>query len=194
MDMARRRALAEMLLLLLTAAALHAESVAPTAITLRPTVQVSAATVLLSDVAQVTPAEAAQALAGAELGPAPTPGTARTFTAGYVKVRLRRAGVNLRATVFQGEQCMVSRAAGSSAQAPVSTMSGSEAAAGAMSPDVRIGGKVTLVVRLGGLQITTEAEALNACVVGQEALFRVRDTRATVKARLLDHETAEVIR
>ena len=179
------------LLLALNALA-AATPIAPAAITLKPRAQVSAAMVLLSDVAEVLPPEAAQALAGVELGPAPAPGVERTVTAGYVKVRLRRAGVDLDKTVFQGERTLVICLAPPSAPAPAPPTAAPRPGDGAVG--VKSGAKVTLVVQVGGLRIATEAEAVQACYINQEGLFRVRETRALVRARLISHDTAEVIR
>lgn len=179
-----------LLLLALAAAA----SPAPTSITLRPTAEVSGAVVLLGDVAQVMPPEAAQALADVDLGPSPGPGVVRTITAGYVKVRLRRVGVNLAATAFAGERTEVSSAPAHAPQVSDARPEGKGPMPGEPSPELKCGGKVTLLVRVGGLQIAAQGEALRPCSVGQEGLFRVCETRTTVMARLLDHESAEVTR
>lgn len=174
--------------------AVAAAAIAPTTITLRPTAQATGEVVVLQDVAEVTPPQAAQALANMELGPTPAPGVPRTLTAGYVKVRLRRAGVNLEGTLFQGERTVVTRAAAAHTSLPVATPPAPTAATPGTGPDLKPGAKVVLLLRVGSLQITTEAEALRACNIGQEGLFRVRETQAMVKARLLDPQRAEVIR
>lgn len=167
---------------------------APSSIVLLPTAQVAGAVVLLGDVAQVMPLEAAQALAALDLGPAPGPGVARTITAGYVRVRLRRAGVNLATTVFTGEQTTVTSVGVSTPEEGGLFSARSVPRIAEPSAEVKPGAKVTLFVRAGGLQIAAQAEALRPCGVGHDGLFRVCETRATVRARLVDHETAEVLR
>jgi hypothetical protein len=179
---------------------------------LRPAATVSAGAVLLADIAVIEPPAAAGELATVEIGPAPLPGGSREFAAGYVRLRLRKAGVDLKGVAFRGaERVSVSR----QAPPPVASVAAAEpseparqtadaaptpATADELLPppaapvQVRRGTICRLVLSTGGLSVEALGELMMPCAVGQIGKFRVAETRALVAALLTSASTAEVIR
>ncbi len=180
---------------------------------LRPAATVSAGAVLLADIAVVEPPAAAGELATVEIGPAPLPGGSREFAAGYVRLRLRKAGVDLKGVAFRGaERVSVSRQAPPPTAATAATAEPSEplrqtadAAPTAPTADelppppaaavkLRRGTIFKLVLSTGGLSLEALGELMMPCAVGEIGRFRVAETRALVAAQLTSASTAEVIR
>lgn len=161
-------------------------------IELAPTAQVTGDWVNLGDIAAVQPDEQAQALAGTPIAPAPQPGGSRSISAGYVRLRLRAAGVDLTGVAFSGaDRVQVTRApAGLPGRGTAPSVGGGPQEAALM---VRRGALVKLVVRAGTMAIETRGELMRDCAVGQVGRFRVEETRATVPALLLDRATAQVM-
>ena len=161
-------------------------------IELAPTAQVTGDWVTLGDIAVVQPDERAQALAGTPIAPAPQPGGSRSISAGYVRLRLRAAGVDLTGVAFSGaERVQVTRA-------PAGVPGGGAfPSAGAGPPEavvvIRRGALVKLIVRAGPMAVETRGELLRDCALGQVGRFRVEETRTTVSALLLDHAKAQVM-
>lgn len=161
-------------------------------IELAPAAQVSGDWVNLGDIAAVQPEKQAQALAATPIAPAPPPGGSRSISAGYVRLRLRAAGVDLGGVAFSGaERVQVTRAPAGAfgATAGPSPDAGAQEAAVV----IRRGALVKLVVRVGTMAVETRGELLRDCAVGQVGRFRVEETRAIVPALLLDRATAQVM-
>ena len=163
--------------------------------------------VTLAEIATVKPQAHAQAIGATRLTPAPPPGGSRNVSLGYIKMRLRRAGVDLREVQFTGAtRVCVSRAplestphhqAVTRPAAPTPGAGGTRPApAGPPQEQIKVrrGTIVRLLVRRGALTIETTGELSRDCVVGALGKFRVHETRAYVVARLTDATTAEVIR
>lgn len=177
---------------------------------LRPAATVSAGAVLLADIAVVEPPAAAGELATVEIGPAPLPGGSREFAAGYVRLRLRRAGVDLKGVAFRGaERVSVSRqappppaeaAAEAEPSEPLRQTADAAPTADDLPPSpaaavkLRRGTIFKLVLSTGGLSVEALGELMMPCAVGQIGKFRVAETRALVAAQLTSATTAEVIR
>ena len=93
--------------LLIAAGSCSAEEIRPL-IALRTQVAAEGPEVLLGQIAEITaPAELAGKLAAVSLGSAPVAGSQRTLQVGYLKLRLRRFGVNPETVDWQGESVMV---------------------------------------------------------------------------------------
>lgn len=179
----------------------------PTAVELREACQVSGDWVLLGDIAQVSPPEAAAALACLPVAPAPPPGTTRTIALGYLKVRLRRERVDLGHTDFSGaEAVVVSRAAAPASSGPA-TITGVaesfgpapvESSVGTAPPSTPLqlgrGTRLRLVVRCAGLTVEATGELLGPAQVGTVARLRVVETQSVVWARISGPTEAEVVR
>lgn len=185
---------------------------------LKASATVAGGTVTLGDIAVLQPAEAGAA--AIEIGPAPLPGASRELAVGYVRLRMRKAGVDLKSVSFTGaEKVAVTREALQTAGAeavvdPVvdvpASAAGGEVAATPAAPSrpsaprpaalaqpretVQRGSIFRLTLRSGGLSVDALGELLNPCAVGQIGKFRVNETRAMVAAMLVSDNTAEVIR
>ncbi len=125
-----------------------------------------------------------------DLGPSPLPGSSRRLTAGYIKMRLRRSGVNCGDLTFAGADAVtVHRAAPRPPAADTSEEECDET--GMPAPDlpapveVGRGTRVHLTVVSGAITIGAEATLLEGAVVGGRAMMRVQQTRETVTAELI---------
>jgi hypothetical protein len=75
-----------------------------TTVRLKAEAEVRGEVVRVADVADVAGSEEAKARIGAVVvGPSPLPGDVRMISAGYVKLRLRRAGIGAEAAAVEGE-------------------------------------------------------------------------------------------
>jgi len=163
---------------------------ADTVIKLRESVEIGAKRIQLGALAEVTaPAEEAEALAALDMGPAPLPGRSRVLSLGYVKMRMRRWGLDPGAARFTGSpEVRVSCAppAGPSAE-PIVHEGASEAtpATPPTPPVVKCGARVQLAVIRGAVCILAEATTLEDGVVGRPVRMRVEQTRQTLWATLL---------
>jgi len=170
---------------------------APQSISFRSETEVTGEAVTLGELATFEPPEAAAGLASLVIAAAPSPGQSRSLTAGYLRLRLRHAGLDLTGmTITCPERVTVSRKA-AAAPPPAETRTGiraTPAAKLATPPVLRPGARVTLLVRAGGLMVQTPGECMETCAAQATGRFRVIETRATVYARVLDATSAEVIR
>jgi hypothetical protein len=174
-------------------------------IALRDCVTVSGDQVTLGDLAELAPAEAAAEGGALAVTPAPPPGMSTEITRGYLRLRLRRAGLRLEGISFSGpDHVRVTRAAalpppgrGLRALPPGGgTASGASATPAEASglPPVPRGARLRLVLRLGLLTVETPAELVAAAVPGGACRVRTLESRVVMDARLLDSQTAEVNR
>jgi hypothetical protein len=168
---------------------------APQSISFRSETEVTGEAVTLGELATFEPPEAAAGLASLVIAAAPSPGQSRSLTAGYLRLRLRHAGLDLTGMgITCPERVTVSRKA-VAAPPPAETRTRTAPAAKLATPPVlRPGARVTLLVRAGGLTVQTPGECMEACAAQATGRFRVIETRATVYARVLDATSAEVIR
>lgn len=160
---------------------------------LRASAHVSGDWVTLAELAIVAP-KAQAALAALAIAPAPPPGGTRNVSLGYLKLRLRRAGVDLSGVTFSGpDRVAVSRGGRSAASSGPTSRAGASAK-GLARETLRRGATVKLVLRRGALVVETSGDLLRDCAIGDLGKFRVDKTRAIVSARLTDRMTAEVVR
>lgn len=178
-------------LCLLTAAA-HA--MATDCIELRESASVEGRQIMLAEIADEVP----EALAEVDLGPAPLPGDSRRVSVGYVKMRLRRAGVDCSALVFRGpDEVEVHRMA-----LPAVPLASADDEAEDIAPGeqqqravpVRRGSRLHLTVIRGAVVIGAEAVLLEDATTGAMARLRVEQTRETVVARIVREAEALICR
>ena len=159
----------------------------PMVVDLRDRAVVAGERIELGEVATISgPEEEAARLRLLDLGPAPLLGDSRALSLGYLKIRLRRWGVDLDAVVFGGSaEVRVSRPAAPAASAEVDMATpGGESAPAAPPVTVKRGSKVRLEVALGAVLIVATATTLEDGVVGGVVRMRVDQTRREVWARL----------
>lgn len=136
-------------------------------------------------------------LAEIDLGPAPLPGDSRRLTAGYIKMRLRRSGVNCGDLTFEGADAVRVHRPAPTAPEAAASVEGEDAQGGAVEApppvEVRRGARLHLTVAHGAVVIGAEATLLEDAVVGGRARLRVHQTRETVIAQIVG-PTEAVIR
>ncbi len=143
----------------------------------------------LGEVAKVVgEGKQAEALAATDIGPAPLPGSSREVSVGYVKMRLRRAGVDCGRLRFEGAEevrvrCRaVAVSADADGEQPGSVAGSQQARSEAV--EVPRGTRVRLAVICGAVRIVADAVTLEDATVGMRAKMRVEQTRQTVVAEL----------
>lgn len=157
---------------------------------------VSGATIFLSDIATLQPAEAIAKAEKLEIGAAPAPGEKRILTSGYLRSRLRRLGLNL-ATIDITGSSRICVSASPNPGSPTDTHSSATPVlshSSTCSTSLRSGTQVKLQLRHGGLCVETIGELQGTGVVGNIVKIRIPLTRTTIQARLLTSELAEVVR
>ncbi len=166
---------------------------------LRETARVETERIRLGEVAELdcTDEEAAT-LAELDLGPAPLPGGSRRLSAGYIKMRLRRCGVDCDEVDFAGAPAVQVHRPGA-APAPrkpprEGTTDGQDGEADRPAPvEIDRGTRIHLTVACGAVFIGAEATLLEDAVVGARAKMRVEQTRETVMAQIV-RPTEAIIR
>jgi hypothetical protein len=189
------------LLLLLLLAAPAPVAPALQSIALRAEATVTGDRVTLGDLADLAPAGAAAAAGALDVTPAPPVGCSTQIARGYLRLRLRRAGLRLEGIAFTGpDRITVTRLAPppgpSAGEATPTAPAGAAAPPAALPalPTVPRGTHLRLVLRIGELTVETSAELLAAAVPGGPCRVRTTDSRVVLEARLLDSQTAEVKR
>jgi hypothetical protein len=183
---------------ILAMAALAAPCVAEqVAIDLREAVSVEGAAITLAQLAEITPAQASEAIGAVEVGPSPLPGDSRELTRGYLKMRLRRGGMACDEIAFTGAKTVEVRRALPPATTQPRAQGEVEAAdpPGARRtapprPTIDRGGRVRLTVICGAVAVGAEATLLEDAVVGGRAKMRVEQTRETVVAQIVQPSEA----
>lgn len=153
-------------------------------------VQVAGPVILLGDLGEVRgPADEAAALRSVVIGPAPLPGGERALSVGYLKLRLRRAGIDCGSVEFNGAaEVLVSCAPAvrpAEVAGPMEGAGGDAATTSAPAPVVPRGSAVRLVLDWGALRVTADATTLDAAAVGAFVRLRLAQTGETVTARLI---------
>ncbi len=158
--------------------------------------------ILLSELGEIAAAsDEAEALGRVDIGPAPLPGRERTLTVGYLKMRLRRCGIDCASVTFAGAHEV--RVSGPPAAAPLRVEPGADDAA-----DVQAGGgeaapapvlvprgtRVRLAVVCGTVRIVADATTQEKAAVGAIVRVRVAQTRETVTAQLIGPTEALITR
>lgn len=136
-------------------------------------------------------------LAGLDLGPAPLPGQSRVLSLGYLKMRLRRWGVNASEIAFTGAgQVRVSSPAIVVAVATENTQPVTQTGvAQTLAPPpviVKRGSMVRLRVTCGAVSVVAGATTLEDAAVGAAVKMRVAQTRQTVWAVLTSQTEANL--
>ena len=134
-------------------------------------------------------------LAGLDLGPAPLPGQSRSLSLGYLKMRLRRWGVNAGEITFAGAaQVRVSRPAAVVAVAIGDTDDVAQTGVAQAPPPVIVkrGSMVRLRVTCGAVSVIAGATTLEDAAVGAVVKMRVAQTRQTVWAVLASQTEANL--
>lgn len=183
---------------LVLAAALMAARAGPAAvIELHETVVVTGERIVLGDLGEISDAgEEAQTLAEVDIGPAPLPGRARALTVGYLKMRLRRSGIDCADLTFVGAGTVRVRAAGPIPRPAAGAAEDDEPAQEAATPTpiVPRGAVVQITVRCGAVWVTADATTLEEAPVGGMVRLRIEQTRETVTARLVSSTAALIDR
>lgn len=167
---------------------------ADTVVTLKDSVEIASERIALGALGTVTAGEQeTEQLRALDVGPAPLPGRSRVLTLGYLKLRMRRWGVDPGSVVFAGAaQVKVSR--------PAPMVGPPAPEAGQVPPDqvapgpqpqvVKRGAKLQLVVVCGAVRIVAEAQTLEDGVVGHPVKVRVAQTRQMLWGTLASATTA----
>ena len=197
------RTLTTLLLALGVCAATACAAAEPTAtVALRESACVAGDFVTLKEIAEIAPPDRAEVLGAVEVGPAPLPGGSRRVTLGYLKMRLRRSGVECAAIEFAGADAVEVRRAPMpgvtrrQAQGEVEAADPPGARQSAPPParSVDRGARVRLTVICGAVTVGAEATLLEDAVVGGRAKMRVEQTRETVVAQIVQLSEAVICR
>jgi hypothetical protein len=186
---------------LLSTWAWAAEPGSSATIELRESVQVGGDLITLGQLAKITPEEQTEQLGAIEVGPAPLPGDNRCLTRGYLKMRLRRGGVDCASVTFSGAETVEVRRApmptATQRQAPGEVEAADPPGARPSVPEpivVERGTRVRLSVVCGAVCVGAEATLMEDAVVGGRAKMRVEQTRETVVAQIVQPEEAVIRR
>lgn len=188
-----RITLTTLTILMLAATVASTQEAAPRpAIVLHAESSVTGTEVLLSQVAEIAAEpELAQRLAAVSLGSAPVASTCRTITAGYIKLRLRRFGLDPDQLEITGASVKVhgptaatqtpSSAAPKAPEAPLEL------------PLIRRGQMVEVEVHCGGVTIHTTGRAGSDAAAGELLSITLQKTGRNVTARAIAAGTAILI-
>lgn len=167
----------------------------------RPTVQlraeatVQAPEVLLGQVSEIVAAgELREKLAGVSLGSGPVAGTQRVIDAGYIRLRLRRFGIDPAGVDLQGQQVTVSASAVAHGPlAPQVAPAGQGGAPDVAAPLVKRGQSVEVRVQCGGVIIFTTGRALMDAAAQELVKITLQDSNRTLTARVTGPAEAEYV-
>jgi hypothetical protein len=156
-------------------------------IALRAEVAVDTPEIALSQVAEITgPAEAIAALAPVLLGSAPVPGATRNLAAAYIRLRLKRYGVDPATVSLTGAGVAVQRTAvpvAASAAAPAASQE--PALSGPALLDVRRNEAVRVAVECRAVVVALGGRALQDGRAGDVIRVLIPQTNRTVEAEVL---------
>src|SRR5208283_4451954 len=99
-------------------------------------------------------------LAAVTIGPSPLPGDSRQVSAGYVKLRLRREGIDLAGIEVKGDSVRVSRIGGGKPAKRLAAKDIAGQTAPEEAPVVRRSEAVEVIVRVGPILVRTAGRAL----------------------------------
>lgn len=158
-----------------------------TTISLREAICVGGERITLGQIAEITPADAAEGLAPLELGPAPLPGGSRSLTVGYLKMRLRHSGVTCGEIAFLGADAVEVRRALSPLGPAPGAQDDLETGGSSVPRQVLVprGTRLRLTVTCGAILIGADATLLDDGFVGGQARMRIEQTRETVVAQIV---------
>lgn len=163
-------------------------------VALRPRATVASTKIRVADVCEVTcdDEELARRISEAEITQAPLPGRHHTVTRGWVKLALRRAGVDVGPIVFRGAAEATVARPPSQTVAALRETHGTGPSAVAPQPGISRGARVVVVVRAGCVTVTAVGEALAPAAPGEALRVRVVGTRAVVRGALSGDGTVHV--
>ena len=188
-----------------TAAALPA-----TVVTLKAEVEVRGEAVRVADVATLEGSAEAKARIGeVVVGPSPLPGDVRMISAGYVKLRLRKAGIGDEEVKVEGEGVKVKGTAtasypptplprreggtATSSPGPLSTeWRGGDTARAQGVPVMKRGEAVEVWVCAGGITVKTAGRAAGDGAVGEAVSVRIEQTQTLVSGVVVGKGICEV--
>lgn len=164
---------------------------------IREQVTVSSATIVLDQVAEISACDAdAQSLADIEIGPSPLAGHQRTITAGYIRMRIARAGFGRADVAIGGAAAITVRREALAAAVPVQSPTVSRAPAApavgsalheppAPEPIIaKRGTNVKITVISGCVTVTAAGQLTANTAVGEYASARVKTTGRQVFGQL----------
>lgn len=135
------------------------------------------------------------------VGPAPLPGRQRKISRGYIKIRIRAAGIDADHIAFEGPDEVVvvgahdSGGAEHSHQGPHRSPGDvSVRTKGKAKPLVRRGQPLVVRARYGMVEVRAEAVAMEDGWLGDVVRVQVRQGRARILVRLVGPRIAEVLR
>ena len=180
-----------------SASASAAQTIAAT-VAVREQVVVPSGTICLAHLAEISaPEEQVGVLGDIEIGPSPLAGHARTITAGYIRMRIARAGFGRNDVQLEGAHQVIVRCE-AAAVTPVTTerintptaqtsVTGTQAQVDPLSVPpvaVRRGSNVKITVVSGRVSVTASGQLSEDTTVGEYTTARVRATGRQVFGRL----------
>jgi hypothetical protein len=157
---------------------------------------VSAPLLRLGDLAVLSgPEELVERCGALVVGQAPLPGRSRAVTRGYLKMRLRAAGLCDRDFEFDGAEVVQVERAGSAAGSGAGAVAPTPRPPGS-PPDLAVGRGEALLVRacFGLVEVRAEATALEPGRVGETIWAQIKGGRQKILVRVTGPHTAEVSR
>lgn len=180
----------------LVAAASADAASAPATVTLHEQAVVGQGNIYLGQIGDIEAAEElAGQLADVEIGPSPLAGREREINAGYVRMRIARAGFDRNAVSLAGaEAVIVQRPAPARAHVPTPMTHNTAAVTHtSTTPDmpsvepsapppvvIKRGSSVKITVLNGGVTVTTTGQLLDEAAVGEFTTARVKTTSRKV--------------
>ncbi len=187
--------------LLVTSAQCASSHDSALSIKLHESVAVSSPVITIGLLAEIAgPRETVNRIKQLALGASPLPGRSRRISRGYIKMRLRAAGIDPDKIAFTGpDYVLISRLsspktaknAPQTAPKPPSTASNHTPH---LPPDIRRGQVLVVKARYGLVEVTAEAVAMESGRVGEVIRVQVRGGRGRVLVRLTGPHSAEVVR
>jgi len=155
---------------------------APATVSLHEQVLVPQGTVTLGQLAEIAAEEELTGqLAAVEIGRSPLPGHHRSISAGYVRMRMARAGFGTKAVTLAGANAVLIYRDGPVPARTRPTIQRSGTSSGSLTaaapqPLLRRGEKVQIVVINGGIVISTSGQLLQDAAIGESVMARVGKT------------------
>lgn len=180
--------------LLLAAVGAWAEEARPV-VALRAEVTLRAPEVLLGQVSDIAAAgELREKLAAVSLGSGPVAGTQRVIDAGYIRLRLRRFGIDPAGVELQGERVTVTAPAAQRSPLPQKAASGrTDGPREAAMPLVKRGQLVEVRVQCGGVIIHATGRALMDAGDQEMVKISLEGSNRGITARVTGPAAAEYV-
>ena len=165
-------------------------SSAPT-VKIRATAAVSADTITLGDIAEITPSpavsKASARLASTSIGRAPLSGASRSLTRGDVVLKLRQAGIDPLSVDLEGASDLtVTSTEGAGTQSPIHGSTAGTASAAQDRPAIRPGDPVDIVLDDGPVIVHSKGYAVTGGFVGDKIAVRRDGADHSLAATIID--------